>query len=66
MGFSGIGIWQLTIVLLIILLVFGSKKLRHLGADLGAAVAGLRRGLTTEPEQQPQPTVTAQEQRNEP
>jgi sec-independent protein translocase protein TatA len=65
MGFSGIGIWQLTIVLLIILLVFGSKKLRHLGADLGAAVAGLRRGLTAEPEQQLQPT-TVQEQRNEP
>ncbi|NRQ42867.1 twin-arginine translocase TatA/TatE family subunit [Rheinheimera sp. YQF-2] len=65
MGFSGIGIWQLTIVLLIILLVFGSKKLRHLGADLGAAVSGLRRGLTAEPEQQSQPT-TVQEQRHEP
>ncbi|MBU1311835.1 MAG: twin-arginine translocase TatA/TatE family subunit [Gammaproteobacteria bacterium] len=65
MGFSGIGIWQLAIVLLIVVLLFGSKKLRHLGADLGAAVAGLRRGLTAQPEL-PQPTATTQEQRHEP
>ena len=65
MGFSGVGIWQLIIVLLIILLVFGSKKLRHLGADLGAAVAGLRRGLTSEPELS-KPVTPDQEPHNEP
>jgi len=45
MGIGGIGIWQLLIVLLIILLIFGSKKLRSLGSDLGAAVKGFRKGM---------------------
>ena len=31
MGFGGIGIWQLLIVLAIILLIFGTKRLRNLG-----------------------------------
>ena len=42
MGFGGISIWQLLIVLAIILLLFGSKKLRGLGGDLGSAVKGFR------------------------
>lgn len=50
MGFGGISIWQLLIVLLIILLLFGSKKLRGLGSDLGSAVKGFR-GAMGEAEQ---------------
>ncbi len=46
MGFGGISIWQLLIVLLIILLLFGSKKLRGLGSDLGSAVKGFRGALS--------------------
>ena len=42
MGFGGISIWQLLIVLVIVLLLFGSKKLRGLGSDLGNAVKGFR------------------------
>ena len=38
MGLSGIGIWQLLIILAIVIMVFGSKKLRNLGGDLGTAV----------------------------
>jgi len=38
MGLGGISIWQLVIVLAIILLLFGSKKLRNIGGDLGKAV----------------------------
>lgn len=45
MGISGISIWQLLIILAIALLVFGSKRLGSLGADLGAAVRGFRKGL---------------------
>ena len=33
---AGIGVWQLLIVLAIILLLFGTKRLRSLGSDLGA------------------------------
>lgn len=38
----GISIWQLLIILLIVLLLFGAKKLRGLGGDLGGAVKGFR------------------------
>lgn len=42
MGMGGISIWQLMIVLLIVLLLFGGKKLRSLGGDLGSAIKGFR------------------------
>ncbi|MCB1837293.1 MAG: Sec-independent protein translocase subunit TatA [Alcanivoracaceae bacterium] len=39
---SGISIWQLLIVLVIIMLIFGTKKLRNIGSDLGGAVKGFK------------------------
>lgn len=39
---SGISIWQLLIVLVIIMLIFGTKKLRNMGGDLGGAVKGFK------------------------
>lgn len=38
----GISIWQLLIVLVIVLLLFGTKKLRNLGGDLGSAIKSFR------------------------
>jgi len=38
-------VWHWLIVLLIILLVFGTKKLRNLGSDLGGAVRGFKEGM---------------------
>lgn len=38
-------IWHWLIVLVIILLVFGTKKLRNIGADLGGAVKGFKEGI---------------------
>ena len=38
-------IWHWLIVLLIVVLVFGTKKLRNLGSDLGGAVKGFREGI---------------------
>jgi len=38
----GISLWQLLIVLVIVLLLFGTKKLRSIGSDLGGAVKGFR------------------------
>jgi sec-independent protein translocase protein TatA len=40
-------IWHWLIVLVIILLVFGTKKLRNIGADLGGAVKGFKDGMKT-------------------
>ena len=41
----GISIWQLLIILLIVLLLFGAKRLRTLGSDLGGAVKGFRSAM---------------------
>ena len=38
----GISIWQLLIILVIVLLLFGAKRLRNVGGDLGAAIKGFR------------------------
>ena len=46
MGFSGIGIWQLLIVLVIVLLLFGTKRLKNIGSDLGSAVKGFKRSIS--------------------
>lgn len=48
---GGISIWQLLIVLVIIMLLFGTKKLRNIGADLGGAVKGFKKAMTDEEKQ---------------
>ena len=45
MGFGGISIWQLLIVLVIVLLLFGTKRLRNLGGDLGNAIKGFKKAV---------------------
>ncbi|WP_445395655.1 Sec-independent protein translocase subunit TatA [Zobellella sp. An-6] len=45
---GGISIWQLLIVVLIVVLLFGTKKLRGLGSDLGSAVKGFKKAMTDE------------------
>jgi sec-independent protein translocase protein TatA len=46
MGFGGISIWQLVIVLGIIVLLFGTKKLRNIGGDVGNAVKGFKKAMS--------------------
>jgi len=45
MGIGGIGIWQLLIILVIVLLLFGTKKLKNLGGDLGGAIKGFKKAM---------------------
>jgi sec-independent protein translocase protein TatA len=45
MGLGGISIWQLLIILVIVLLLFGTKRLRNLGSDLGNAIKGFRKAV---------------------
>ena len=42
---GGLSIWHWLIVLLIVMLVFGTKKLRNVGQDLGGAVKGFKEGM---------------------
>ena len=45
MGLGGIGIWQLLIIILIVFMLFGTKKLRNLGSDLGGALKGFKTAM---------------------
>jgi sec-independent protein translocase protein TatA len=45
MGFSGIGIWQLLIILAIVILIFGTKRLPGAAKDLGSAITNFREGM---------------------
>lgn len=42
---GNISIWQLLIVLLIVIAIFGTKKLRNMGSDVGEAVRGFRSAM---------------------
>ena len=46
-------IWHWLVVLLIIVLVFGTKKLRNIGGDLGSAVKGFKQGMKEGDDAQP-------------
>ena len=52
MGLGGINIWSLIIILLIVALIFGTKKLRNIGSDLGGAVKGFKDSVTTDADAQ--------------
>jgi len=43
-------IWHWLIVLLVVILIFGTKKLRNIGSDLGGAVKGFKDGMRSEDE----------------
>ncbi len=42
---GSLSIWHWLIVLLVVVLIFGTKKLRNMGADLGGAVKGFKEGM---------------------
>ncbi|MBL4671999.1 MAG: twin-arginine translocase TatA/TatE family subunit [Arenicella sp.] len=45
MGLGGINIWSLIIILLIVALIFGTKRLRGIGGDLGGAIKGFKKAI---------------------
>ena len=45
MGLRGIGLGSLLLIFLIIVVLFGTKRLRSIGSDLGAAIRSFREGL---------------------
>lgn len=45
---GSLSIWHWLIVLVVVILVFGTKKLRNLGSDLGTAVKGFKDGMKAE------------------
>lgn len=51
----GISIWQLLIVLGIVILLFGTKKLRNIGSDLGGAIRGFKKSMGDDDEKPADP-----------
>jgi sec-independent protein translocase protein TatA len=47
---GGLSIWHWLIVLLVVVLIFGTKKLRNMGSDLGGAVKGFKEGMRSDEE----------------
>jgi len=43
---GGVSLWQLLIILVIVVLLFGTKRLRSIGSDLGSAVKGFKKSVT--------------------
>ena len=58
----GISIWQLVIVLLIVLLLFGAKRLRNVGGDLGSAIKGFKSAMKEEENKPDEPSQLKQQE----
>ena len=54
---GSLSIWHWLIVLLVVVLIFGTKKLRNIGADLGGAVKGFKDGMKPEDDKSAQAKV---------
>jgi sec-independent protein translocase protein TatA len=52
---GSLSIWHWMIVLLVVVLIFGTKKLRNIGQDLGGAVKGFKEGMKSPDAEQPAP-----------
>ncbi len=46
MGIGGISVWQLLIILAIVIMLFGTKRLKTLGGDLGSAIKGFKKSMS--------------------
>jgi len=53
MGVGGISIWSLLLILLIVVLLFGTKKLRNIGGDLGSALKNFKQSMSAGEEEKP-------------
>ncbi|MBO9469642.1 twin-arginine translocase TatA/TatE family subunit [Endozoicomonas sp. G2_2] len=62
---GGISIWQLLILLVIVVLIFGTKRLRNLGGDLGSALKDFR-GAMKDSEAEDEKDTTTQDARKRP
>jgi sec-independent protein translocase protein TatA len=61
MGMGGISIWQLLIILVIVLLLFGTKKLRNIGGDLGGAIKSFKKSVKDGDEEEKDGEETTEE-----
>ncbi|WP_258575744.1 Sec-independent protein translocase subunit TatA [Candidatus Pantoea persica] len=53
---GGISIWQLLIIAVIVVLLFGTNKLKNLGSDLGSSIKGFKKAMGDDEEKKQDPT----------
>lgn len=56
----GISIWQLLIILAIVLVIFGAKRLKNVGTDLGGAIKGFKKAVSEDDDKKPEEATQAQ------
>ena len=59
MGLGGISIWQLLIILAIVVLIFGTKRLKGMGSDLGGALKGFKDAVSTDDDAEKEKSLDA-------
>lgn len=57
----GISVWQLLIVLAIVLVLFGAKRLRGVGSDLGGAIKGFKQAVKEGSDKKPTEKIASSE-----
>ena len=58
MGLGGISIWQLLIILAIIVMLFGTSRLRNIGPDLGSDIKGFRDSMSKDKAEDESPAAS--------
>jgi sec-independent protein translocase protein TatA len=61
----GISIWQIAIILVIVVLLFGTKKLRNVGGDLGSALKGFKNAMKDDEEKKDADFDAVEEKKDE-
>jgi sec-independent protein translocase protein TatA len=64
MGIGGIGIGPLLVILVIVVLLFGTKKLKGMGSDLGGALKGFKKALSEDEKKDAELTTDAVEKKD--
>lgn len=62
MGFGGVSIWSLLIILVIVIVLFGSKRIKEAGGDLGGFIGGFKKAM--KPDKPGKPKVPAKTKPN--
>jgi len=60
----GIGIWELVLLLLIVVVVFGTKRLKNIGGDLGGAIKSFRSAMAEPDEDKPKAKPEADDKKD--
>lgn len=65
MGLGGISVWQLLIILAIVVMLFGTSRLKNLGSDLGSAIKGFKSSMKDENKQDDDSDSTQKREQSE-